>query len=116
MEAATLGPAASAAARRPRRSPLEWARDHSRAFWIVTALTVLATVLRFATLGVQSYHHDEVVTAHRILGGSFGHAMSQVWTGELTTPVYYAIAWAWTQLVGTHEFGLRAISAAPGVA
>src|ERR1700749_4554319 len=116
MEAATLGPAASAAARRPRRSPLEWARDHSRAFWIVTALTVLAAVLRFATLGVQSYHHDEVVTASRVLRAGFGHAMHQVWAGGSTPPGFYALAWVWTQLVGTGEFGLRSISAAAGVA
>ncbi len=116
MEAATLRPVAGAAARRPRRSPLEWARERSRAFWIVTGLTVLAAVLRFATLGVQSYHHDEIVTASRILRGGFGHAMHQVWAGESTPPVFYAIAWVWTQLVGTHEFGLRSISAAAGVA
>ena len=116
MEVASLRAAGAAAARRPRRSPGEWAREHSRAFWIVVGLTVLAAVLRFATLGVQSYHHDEVVTASRILRGSFGHAMHQVWAGESTPPVFYALAWVWTQLVGTHEYGLRAISAAAGVA
>jgi mannosyltransferase len=73
-------------------------------------------VLRFATLGVQSYHHDEIVTASRILRAGFGHAMHQVWAGESTPPVYYAIAWVWTQLVGTGEFGLRSISAVAGVA
>lgn len=116
MEVASLRAAGAAAVRRPRRSPLEWAREHSRAFWIVVGLTVLAAVLRFATLGVQSYHHDEIVTASRILRGSFGHAMHQVWAGESTPPVFYALAWVWTQLVGTHEYGLRAISAAAGVA
>jgi len=100
---------------RARRSPLEWARDHSRAFWIVVGLTVLAAVLRFATLGVQSYHHDEVVTASRVLRAGFGHAMHAVWFGESTPPVYYAIAWVWTQLVGTGAVGLRAISAVAGV-
>ena len=42
--------------------------------------------------------------------------MSEVWTGESTPPVFYALAWVWTQLVGTGEFGLRSISAAAGVA
>jgi mannosyltransferase len=115
VEAATL-PRAERAAARSRRSPREWARDHSRAFWIVAGLTVLAAVLRFATLGVQSYHHDEIVTASRVLRGSFGHAMDAVWFSESTPPVYYALAWVWTQLVGTHEYGLRALSAAAGVA
>ena len=68
MEAATLPRTARRVVHRARRrSPADWAREHSRAFWIVVGLTVLAAVLRFATLGVQSYHHDEVVTASRVL-------------------------------------------------
>src|SRR6202000_2250041 len=92
-----------------------WVRERSRAFWIVVGLTALAAALRFATLGGQSYHHDEVVTASRILRAGFGHAMHQVWAGESTPPVYYALAWVWTRLVGTGEFGVRAISAVAGV-
>jgi 4-amino-4-deoxy-L-arabinose transferase-like glycosyltransferase len=116
MEAATLPRTARrVVARARRRSPVEWAREHSRAFWIVVGLTVLAATLRFATLGVQSYHHDEIVTASRVLRGDFGHAMHAVWFSESTPPVYYAIAWVWTQLVGTGEFGLRTISAVAGV-
>lgn len=116
MEAATVPGAARRAVARVRRpSPVAWARDHSRAFWIVVGLTVLAAVLRFATLGVQSYHHDEVVTASRVLRAGFGHAMHAVWFSESTPPVYYAIAWAWTQLAGTGEFGLRSVSAVAGV-
>ena len=116
MEVATLRRPGPAAPTRARRSPLDWAREQSRAFWIVVGLTALAALLRFATLGVQSYHHDEVVTAGRVIPLGFGHAMSEVWFGESTPPVYYAIAWAWTQLVGTGEFALRSISAAAGVA
>src|ERR1700710_1494433 len=105
MEAATLPRAGRAVARHVRRrSPVEWARERSRAFWSITGLTVLAAALRFATLGVQSYHHDEIVTASRVLRAGFGHAMHQVWTGESTPPVFYALAWVWTQLVGTGEF------------
>jgi uncharacterized membrane protein len=91
-------------------------RERSRAFWVVAGLAALAALLRFATLGVQSYHHDEIVTASRVLRDGFGHAMDAVWFSESTPPVYYAIAWVWTQLVGTGEFGLRAVSAAAGVA
>jgi mannosyltransferase len=115
MEAATLRRPRSVVARRVRRSPRDWARERSRAFWIVAGLTALAALLRFATLGVQSYHHDEVVTAGRILPGSFGLAMHGVWVSESTPPVFYAIAWVWTQLVGTGEFGLRSVSALAGV-
>jgi uncharacterized membrane protein len=94
----------------------EAVRARSRAFWIVVGLTVLAAGLRFATLGLQSYHHDEVVTASRILRGSFGHAMDAVGFSESAPPLYYALAWAWTQLTGTGEWGLRALSAVAGVA
>lgn len=113
MEAATLsrgGPAGYA------QSLREAARARSRAFWIVAGLTALAALLRFPTLGVQSYHHDEIVTASRILRDGFGHAMDAVGFSESAPPLYYAIAWVWTQLTGTSEFGLRSISALAGVA
>jgi mannosyltransferase len=113
MEAATLGrggPASYA------QSVRDAARARSRAFWIVAGLTLLAAVLRFATLGVQSYHHDEIVTASRILRDGFGHAMDAVGFSESAPPLYYALAWAWTQVTGTGEFGLRSISALAGVA
>jgi len=113
MEAATLGrggPAAYAQALR------EAARARSRVFWIVAGLTALAAVLRFATLGLQAYHHDEIVTASRVLRGSFWHAMDAVGFSESAPPLYYALAWFWTQATGTGEFGLRSLSAVAGVA
>jgi mannosyltransferase len=91
-------------------------RSRSRAFWIVAGLTALAAVLRFSTLGLQSYHHDEIVTASRILRDGFWHAMSAVGFSESAPPLYYALAWLWTQMTGTGEFGLRSISALAGVA
>lgn len=94
----------------------ELVRARSRTFWIVAGLTVLAGVLRFATLGVQSYHHDEIVTASRILRDGFWHAMDAVGFSESAPPLYYAVAWLWTQLTGTGEFGLRSVSALAGVA
>lgn len=113
MEAATLrrgGPSAYA------QTLGEAVRARSRAFWILAGITALAALLRFLTLGVQSYHHDEVVTASRILRGSFGHAMDAVGFSESAPPLYYALAWAWTQVTGTAEFGLRSLSALAGVA
>ncbi len=113
MEAATLGrggPVAYA------QSLAEAARERSRAFWILAGLTTVAALLRFVTLGAQSYHHDEIVTASRVLRGSFGHAMDAVGFSESTPPIYYALAWGWTQLTGTGEFGLRSLSALAGVA
>jgi mannosyltransferase len=94
----------------------EVVRARSRTFWIVAGLTVLAAVLRFATLGVQAYHHDEIVTASRVLRDGFWHAMEAVGFSESAPPLYYASAWAWTQLTGTGEVGLRSVSALAGVA
>jgi uncharacterized membrane protein len=91
------------------------ARARSRAFWIVAGLTALGAVLRFATLGLQSYHHDEVVTASRVLRLGFGHAMNAVGFSESAPPLYYALAWLWTQVTGTGEWGLRSLSALAGV-
>jgi len=94
----------------------EAARARSRVFWIVAGLTLVAAGLRFATLGVQAYHHDEIVTASRVLRGDFFHAMEAVGFSESAPPLYYALAWVWTQLTGTGEFGLRSLSALAGVA
>ncbi len=94
----------------------EAVRARSRTFWIVACLTLLAAGLRFATLGVQAYHHDEIVTASRVLRGGFWHAMDAVGFSESAPPLYYALAWLWTQLTGTGEFGLRAVTALAGVA
>jgi len=93
-----------------------WARSRSRAFWMVAGLTVLAAGLRFVTLGWQAYHHDEIVTASRVLRADFWHAMEAVGFSESAPPLYYALAWAWTQLTGSGEFGLRSLSAVAGVA
>ncbi len=94
----------------------EWAGARSKTFWVVAGITLGAAVLRFATLGVQSYHHDEIVTAGRVLGGTFSQAMDQVGNGESAPPLYYVLAWGWSQLAGTGEFGLRSLSALAGVA
>jgi 4-amino-4-deoxy-L-arabinose transferase-like glycosyltransferase len=91
------------------------AATRSRAFWIVSGLTLVAAGLRFATLGAQAYHHDEIVTASRVLRGDFVHAMEAVGFSESAPPLYYALAWLWTQITGTGEAGLRSLSALVGV-
>jgi uncharacterized membrane protein len=98
------------------RSLAELARTRSRAFWIVAGLVALGAGLRFATLGEQSYHHDEIVTASRVLRVGFGHAMDAVGFSESAPPLYYALAWIWTQITGTGPWGLRSLSALAGVA
>jgi mannosyltransferase len=91
-------------------------RSRSRTFWIVAGLTLAAAALRFATIGAQSYHHDEIVTASRVLRDGFWHAMDAVGFSESAPPLYYALAWLWTQVTGTGAAGLRSLSAVAGVA
>lgn len=45
----------------------------------------------------------------------FGHAMDAVGFSESAPPLYYALAWVWTQLTGTGPYGLRSLSALCGV-
>jgi 4-amino-4-deoxy-L-arabinose transferase-like glycosyltransferase len=75
-----------------------------------------AAALRFAGLGVQSYHHDEVITAMRVIPGSFGRMLHEVRVSESNPPLYYVLAWGWAKLFGRAEFDLRALSALFGVA
>jgi 4-amino-4-deoxy-L-arabinose transferase-like glycosyltransferase len=84
--------------------------------WSVIGLTALAAALRFSTLGLQSYRHDEAVTAGRVLVSSLPGTMHRVWTSESTPPLYYVLAWAWSRLFGVHEVGLRSLSALFGIA
>ena len=52
----------------------EKARSRSRTFWTVAGVTAFAVGLRFATLGLQAYHHDEIVTGIRLThGGKIVH-------------------------------------------
>lgn len=90
-------------------------RDHPE-LWAVGAITALALVLRFSTLGLQAYRHDEAITAGRVLEPSLFDTMRQVWDSESTPPLYYALAWAWTRVFGIEEMGLRSISALAGTA
>ncbi len=82
----------------------------------LAAITAAAVALRFASLGLQSYHHDEVITAARVLGGSFGHMLHEVRVSESNPPLYYVLAWLWSQAFGTAEVGLRSLSAVLGAA
>ena len=78
-------------------------------------MTILAAVLRFATITDQSYWLDESQAAHE-LHLSFG-AMLGAWNAnEWNPPLYFVLAWPWAKLFGTGEAGLRSFSALIGVA
>lgn len=90
--------------------------SRSSALWVLAGLTALALAARFASLGVQSFHHDEVITAARVIPGSFIDMLHQVKGSESNPPLYYVLAWGWAKLFGTGEVGLRSLSALFGVA
>jgi mannosyltransferase len=81
----------------------------------LVALTLLAAVLRFSTLDVQSFSSDESVTA-RLVSLDFGSMLSTIPNTESTPPLYYVTAWLWAQVLGSGEVGLRSLSALIGTA
>jgi mannosyltransferase len=81
----------------------------------VAALTAAAALLRFATLDVQSFWSDEAVTAALVSHG-FTDVVSMLPDTERTPPLYYVLAWTWTQVFGAGEVGLRSLSALAGTA
>lgn len=91
-------------------------RLHSTVLWALAGLTALGLAVRFAGLGVQSYHHDEVITAARVIPGEFEHMLRQVKGSESNPPLYYVLAWGWAKAFGTGEIGLRSLLALFGAA
>jgi uncharacterized membrane protein len=81
------------------------------ALWTLALLTALGAAMRFASLDVQSYHHDEVITAARVIPGSFIDMLHAVKRSESNPPLYYVLAWGWAKAFGVHEVGLRSLSA-----
>jgi mannosyltransferase len=80
------------------------------------ALMVLAgAALRFSTLDLQSFWGDETLTVARVNSG-FGDMLSQLTSQENSPPLYFVVAWLWSQAFGSGEIGLRSLSALCGVA
>ncbi len=75
------------------------------------ALTAAGAAIRFFPLGVQSFHHDEVITVMRVLPGTFGHMLHEVKVSESNPPLYYVLAWGWIKAFGRDEWGIRSLSA-----
>ena len=82
---------------------------------MLAGIVVVAGVLRFATLDGQSYWFDEATTV-RLLRMDLGDMLAAIPDSESTPPLYYVVAWFWTQLFGTGEVGLRSLSALAGTA
>jgi 4-amino-4-deoxy-L-arabinose transferase-like glycosyltransferase len=113
-QAAASVPAVSAvasatqpAARRSARVLPSW--------WPLAALIVLASILRFATLGQQSFWYDEAFTPVHVLHSGLGATMRAVAHTENTPPLWYLIAWLDVRVLGDGAFALRLPSALAGV-
>lgn len=78
-------------------------------------LIVLGAALRFSTLGARSFWLDEALTVD-ILEEGFTGMLSRLDENGGGGPVYFLLAWPWTQLFGTSEVGLRSLSALIGTA
>jgi hypothetical protein len=81
----------------------------------LAGITAVGALLRFSTLGVQSFWYDEAVTAG-LLERSFAGMLDRIPDNESTPPLYYVAAWLWTQVLGTGEAAVRSLSALAGTA
>ncbi|MGH3132208.1 MAG: glycosyltransferase family 39 protein, partial [Gaiellaceae bacterium] len=87
-----------------------------RRVWVsVLALTAVGAVIRFATLDVQSFWLDELVTVS-LLRMDFRDLLEAIPESEATPYLYYVLAWFWAQVFGLGEVGLRSFSALVGAA
>jgi len=83
--------------------------------WLVGGLVALGALLRFATLGAQSYWFDEAQAAHE-LQLSLGSMLSSMFVHETNPPLYFVLGWVWVHLFGAGEVALRSLSALAGTA
>jgi hypothetical protein len=110
-----LVPARSDAAVAARTSRAVRVASVSTETWLVGGLIVLGAVLRFATLGTQSYWYDEAQAAHE-LHLSLGSMLSSMVDVETAPPLYFVLGWAWAHVFGAGEVALRSLSAVAGTA
>jgi mannosyltransferase len=110
-----LVPARSDAALAARTSRAVRVASVSTETWLLGGLVALGAVLRFATLGAQSYWFDEAQAAHE-LHLSLGSMWSSMVSVETAPPLYFVLGWAWAHVFGAGEFALRSLSAVAGTA
>jgi 4-amino-4-deoxy-L-arabinose transferase-like glycosyltransferase len=83
--------------------------------WMLGGLIVVGGLLRFLTLGHQSYWFDEAQAAHEF-ALPFGSMVSSMVSHESNPPLYFFLGWAWAKVFGTGAVGLRTLSALCGTA
>jgi mannosyltransferase len=85
-------------------------------WWPLAALTLVAAVLRLATLDLQSFWFDEAFTPVHVLHPSLWATLRMIPRTENTPPLWYVLAWADSRVLGTGEVALRLPSALAGIA
>jgi mannosyltransferase len=75
----------------------------------LASLTLGAAVLRWPTLAGGSLWFDEWFT-RRIVSGSLVDVARYVKGTESTPPLYYGVAWLWSNVFGTGDVALRSLS------
>lgn len=102
--------AARPSAEDPRLAHPAATRGRAATPWVVGAIVLLGALLRFTTVGEQSFWYDEAVT-WGIVAHGLGHVLSTVPKSESTPPLYYVVLWLWTRIFGLGDAGLRSFSA-----
>src|SRR4051812_50140363 len=90
---------------RTRPAPRGLASSLGPAGWALLGITAAAAGLRFSTLGVQSFWHDEAVTVGRGLHPGLGATLQEIPSSEAAPPLYYLLAWLWRKLFRTSAAG-----------
>jgi mannosyltransferase len=85
-------------------------------WWPLIALTLLAAVLRLATLGWQSLWYDEAFTPVHVFRAGLGETLHNVAHTENTPPLWYVLEWGVARVLGEGEVALRLLSALAGIA
>jgi hypothetical protein len=104
------GPSSPFTARNPRTYTRAGLRRLGGTGWTVVGLTAAAALLRFATLDLQSFGDPETYTVLLVRMG-FADMLDAIPRLEGTPPLYYVLAYGWSELFGTGEVGLRSFSA-----
>ena len=87
--------------------------DRTREALLVVGISVVALALRFLGLAEGDFWTDELFT-RRIVDQPPGDASDTVLATESSPHLYYFLAWAWSEVLGAGEAGLRSLSAIAG--
>jgi mannosyltransferase len=88
----------------------------ARDYWPLAAITLLAAVLRLASIDLQSLWYDEAYTPVHVLHSSLSATWTSYVHSENSPPLWYLLEWLITRVLGTGAVALRLLSAFAGIA